>query len=141
MKKAQIKWTGGMQFVGKADSGHAVVMDADGEHGGQDSAVRPGELPLIALGGCTGIDVVMILNKMKVPIEAFEIAIEAEAAEEHPKVWTKIHVIYTLTGKIPEKKAQKAVELSHEKYCSVGAVLGATAKMTHEFKILPSGSR
>jgi putative redox protein len=141
MKKAQIKWTGGMQFVGKADSGHAVVMDADGDHGGEDSAVRPGELPLIALGGCTGIDVVMILNKMKVPIEAFEIAIEAETAEEHPRVWTKIHVLYTLTGDIPESKVKKAVKLSHEKYCSVGAMLGATAKMSYEYKILPSGSR
>jgi putative redox protein len=141
MKKAQIKWTGGMQFVGQADSGHAVVMDADGDNGGQNSAARPGELPLIALGGCTGIDVIMILTKMQVQIEAFEIAVEAEAAEEHPKVWTKIHVIYTLTGDIPEKKVKKAVELSHEKYCSVGAVLGATARMSYEYKILPSGSR
>lgn len=141
MKKARIKWTGGMQFVGKADSGHAVVMDADGNNGGEDSAVRPGELPLIALGGCTGIDVVMILNKMKVHIEAFEITIEAEAAEEHPKVLTKIHVLYTLRGDIPESKVKKAVKLSHEKYCSVGAMLGATAKTSYEYKILPSGSR
>ncbi len=138
MKKARINWTGGMQFIGKADSGHAVVMDADSEHGGEDSAVRPGELSLIALGGCSGIDVIMILNKMKVPVEAFEITIEAEAAEEHPKVWTKIHVKYTITGDIPEKKLKKAIELSHDKYCSVGAILGATAKMSHEYTILPS---
>jgi putative redox protein len=138
MKNVQVKWTGGMQFVGKADSGHAVVMDADGDHGGEDSAVRPGELPLIALGGCTGIDVVMILNKMKVSLEAFDIAIEAEAAEEHPKVYTKIHINYTITGDIPEKKLKKAIELSHEKYCSVGAVLGATAQMSFAYKILPS---
>jgi len=131
MKKAHIKWTGGMQFVGKADSGHAVVMDADGDHGGQDSAVRPGELPLIALGGCTGIDVVTILNKMKVSIEAFDIAVEAEPADSYPKIWTTIHIIYTLTGDIPESKIKKAVELSHEKYCSVGAILGASAKISY----------
>ena len=141
MKKAHIKWTGGMQFVGKADSGHAVVMDADGDHGGQDSAVRPGELPLIALGGCTGIDVVTILNKMKVSIEAFDIAVEAEPADSYPKIWTKIHITYTLTGDIPESKIKKAVELSHEKYCSVGAILGASAKISYEYKVLPSGGR
>jgi putative redox protein len=139
MKKTRIKWTGGMQFVGKADSGHAVVMDASSEHGGEDSAVRAGELPLIALGGCTGIDVLMILNKMKVSVDAFAISIEAEAAEKHPKVWTKIHTTYTITGDIPEKKLKKAIELSHDKYCSVGVMLGATAKMSYEYKILPSG--
>ena len=138
MKTARVRWIQGMQFVGKADSGHAVVMDAGRGSGGEDSAVQPAELPLIALGGCTGIDVLIILNKMKVSVDAFEISIEAETADKHPKVWTKIHTTYTITGDIPEKKLKKAIELSHDKYCSVGVMLGATAKMSNEYKIIPS---
>jgi len=137
MKKAHIKWTGGMQFVGRADSGHAVVMDADVDNGGEDSAARPGEFPLLGLGGCTGIDVAMILNKMKVTFEAMDIQIEADLVDEHPKVFKEIRVKYIIRGDVPEKKLQKAIDLSHEKYCSVGAMLGATAKMSFAYEILP----
>ena len=140
MKTAHAKWTGGMQFVGQADSGHAVVCDAGPDHGGQDSGPRPGELPLIALAGCTGIDVVTILNKMKVSFESLEIAVEAEAVDEHPKIWKEIRVKYLIRGDVPEKKLQKAISLSHEKYCSVGAILGATAKMSFDYEILPGGN-
>jgi len=137
MKKAHVKWTGGMQFVGRADSGHAVVMDAGVDNGGEDSAARPGELPLLSLGGCTGIDVAIILNKMKVTFEAIDIQIEADPVDEHPKVFKEIRVKYIIHGDVPEKKLQKAIKLSHEKYCSVGAMLGATAKMSYEYEIIP----
>jgi putative redox protein len=135
MKKTKIKWTGGMQFVGQGESGHAVVMDAGTDHGGADSATRPGELPLLALGGCTGIDVVTILRKMKITLDSMDILIEAETASTHPKVWKEIHVKYFIRGDVPEKKLRRAITLSHEKYCSVGAVLGATAKMRFEYEV------
>ena len=139
MKKAHMKWTGGMQFVGSADSGHAIVLDAGHEHGGADSGPRPGELTLLALAGCTGIDVVTILHKMKISFESLVIAVEAEAVDEHPKVWKEIRVKFSIRGNVPEKKLAKAISLSHEKYCSVGAMLGAAAKMDYAFEILPSG--
>jgi putative redox protein len=137
MNKAHVKWTGGMQFVGRAESGHAVVMDAAVGNGGDDSGPRPGELPLLGLGGCTGIDVIMILSKMKITVEAMDIQIEADPVDEHPKVFKEIRVKYMIRGDIPEKKLQKAIALSHEKYCSVGAMLGATAKMSFAYEILP----
>jgi len=138
MKKTHLKWTGGMQFIGRADSGHAIVVDAGRDHGGDDSGPRPGELTLVALGGCTGIDVVTILNKMRVPFDSLEVAIEAEAADKHPKVWTEIRVKYLIRGDVPEDKLKRAISLSREKYCSVGVILAATAKMTYDYEILPS---
>ncbi len=138
MKKAEAKWTGGLQFVGRADSGHAIVMEAGKENGGEDGGPRPGELPLIALAGCTGIDVVMILKKMKIAPDAIFVSVEAESVDEHPKIWKTIKMHYRITGDLPEKKVKKAIELSHEKYCSVGAILGATADLRYDYEILPS---
>ena len=94
MAEARVKWIDGMRFIGHAGSKHAIVMDAGGKVGGEDTGVRPGELPLIALGGCTGIDVVSILNKMRVFFDDIEIIVSGEAAPEHPKYWTKIEMKY-----------------------------------------------
>ncbi len=136
MKEANIKWVEGFQFVGKADSGHAIVMDGGKEIGGSDSAVRPGELTLIALGGCTGIDVVNILNKMRVNLDSFEVQVRAEAVDEEPKVWKEIWIKYIVHGEVPEEKLKKAIDLSYTTYCSVGAMLKKTAKVNYEYGII-----
>jgi len=136
--KAKVTLSGGMQFVGSAESGHAVLMDAAPEVGGTDSAPRPMELLLIGLGGCTGMDVASILRKMRVGWERFEILLEAERATEHPKVFTKIHLVYRIWGdEIPEDKLKKAIDLSQERYCSVSAMLNKTAEITYGYEINP----
>lgn len=140
MKQANIKWVQGFQFVGRADSDHAVVMDAGKEMGGADTAVRPGELTLIALGGCTGIDVVNILTKMRLKIDSFEVQIRAEPVEESPKVFKEIWVKYILHGNVPEKSLKRAIDLSSNKYCSVGAMLKKSAKINYEYEIIGRSS-
>ncbi len=136
--RARVNWSEGLQFVGSSESGHAVVLDGAPEVGGSDSASRPMELLLIALGGCTGMDVVSILRKMRVEWARFEILLEAERAEEHPKVFTKIHLTYRVWGDgIPEEKLKKAIDLSLERYCSVGAMLAKGAEISYEYQINP----
>jgi len=137
MNHASIKWVQGLQFVGRADSGHAVVMDAARDMGGADSAARPVELLLIALGGCTGIDVLSILRKMRLKIRSFEIQIRGERVEEEPKVFREIWVKYTVRGDVPEKSLKRAIDLSRSKYCSVGAMLGKCAEIHYEYEISP----
>ncbi len=133
-------WTGGTRFVYKSDSGHALVTDAPVEHGGYGTAASPMELLLLGLIGCTGVDVASILTRMKQPLQGLEVEVEAERAAEHPKVYTRIHLIYTLTGDLDEKKVQRAIMLSETKYCSASAMLGKTAKITSEHHILvPDG--
>lgn len=136
MKNATVKWVKGLQFLGNADSGHAVPMDTAREIGGNDSAARPGELTLIALGGCTGVDVVNILRKMRVEFDAFEVDVKAEAAETHPKVWKEIWINYRIKGRVPEDKLKKAIELSSKTYCSVGAMLKKSAAVHYDYEIL-----
>jgi putative redox protein len=136
MKAARIKWVEKMKFTADTPSEHKLALDAAPEVGGENSGVRPGELTLVALGGCTSMDVVSILRKMRVEFDSFETIVEAEAAETHPKVWTKLHVRYIFTGKnIDETKVERAIELSSEKYCAVSAMLGKTAEMSHEYEI------
>lgn len=135
MSKAKVRWTGGMQFVGIPNSGHAVLVDAAEEVGGLDSAPRPTELLLIAQGGCTGMDVVSILRKMKVDFSDFEMELDGERTEEHPKFIKKIHIIYKIWGDVPEDKFKKAIELSLDKYCSVANTLKGRAKITYSYEI------
>ncbi len=135
--KMTATWAGGMRFVHQSASGHAVVTDAPVEHGGLGSAVSPMELLLLGLIGCTGVDVASILTRMKEPLQGLEVTAEAERAEDHPKVYTRIHLVYTLTGALDEKKVQRAIDLSETKYCSASAMLRATAAMTSEYHILP----
>ncbi|MFC2171182.1 OsmC family protein [Acidobacteriota bacterium] len=137
MKEATVTWVQGRQFIGTANSGHAVVTDIDSKHGGSDSAVRPGELTLIALGSCTGTDVVGTLEKMRLPVEDFRIEVRAEAAQDHPKVWTEIWIKFIIRGDVPEEKLERAIALSRDTYCSVGAMLKKSATVHYDYEIHP----
>ena len=136
-KKALVKHINGVTFLGKSDSNHWVTMDGPESFGGSDAGTRPKELLLIALGGCTGSDVITILQKKKVQISNFEMNISADVAEEHPQVFTKINVEYVFHGKdIQEKDVERAIELSQTKYCSVTHMLNKAMQITHSFKII-----
>jgi len=137
MKQASCKWVQGMQFVGRADSGHAIVTDAPPQSGGDDAAVRPGELTLIALGSCTGVDVVGMLKKMRVEFRSFRVDVKAEPADDHPKVWKKIWINYVLAGDVPKAKLEQAIELSQSTYCSVSAMLKQTAEVVVTYEVTP----
>jgi putative redox protein len=131
----KIAWTGEMSF--EADvNGHKVVMDVADEEGGNDRGPRPKPLTLAALGGCTGMDVVSILHKMKANPESFSLSITAKLSDDHPKIYKKIHIIYLLKGKnLSLDKVMKAVGLSQEKYCGVSAMLRKVAEISYEIKI------
>jgi putative redox protein len=136
-KKAFIKQIKGITFAGKTDSNHWVIMDGPEEFGGSNAGIRPKELLLLGLGGCTGSDVVTILQKKKAAVDNFEINITSDVAEEHPQVFTKIHVEYVFYGKgLSEKDIERAIELSQTKYCSVTKMLEKAAEITHSFKII-----
>ncbi|HEV7326202.1 MAG TPA: OsmC family protein [Bosea sp. (in: a-proteobacteria)] len=129
--KARAKWVEGMAFLGEAGSGHAVVMDGAPEYGGRNLGIRPMEMLLIGLAGCTGFDVVQILKKGREAVTGCEVEVEAERASEDPKVFTKIHIAYRVSGRgLSQAKAERAVTLSKEKYCSASIMLGATAQMS-----------
>jgi putative redox protein len=129
-----------MTFVGESGSGHAVVMDGAPEHGGRDMGIRPMEMLLLGVGGCTAFDVVMILNKSRQKMVDCHVEIEAERAEEVPKVFTKIHAHFVVSGKsLDPVKVKKAVNLSAEKYCSASKMFEATVQMTHDFEIVEVG--
>lgn len=136
-KKAVVQNLKGVTFVGKADSNHWVVMDGPEEFGGSNAGTRPKELLLISLGGCTGSDVASILRKKRVNFKNFYINIEAEVAEEHPQVYTKINLEYVLEGKsINPKDVERAIELSKTKYCSVSFMLKNSVEINHTYKII-----
>ncbi len=135
--ETKVVWNGKMKFTGNTPSNFSIVMDASLDHGGEDQGPRPMELVLVALGGCTGMDVISILQKMKEKVENFEIKISAERAEEHPKVYKKVHLEYIFKGEnLKEENIKKAIELSQTKYCSVSAILKGTAEVTYSWKIL-----
>ena len=136
MKTAISKWVQGLQFVARGESGHGLVLDGPVDAGGENTGSRPGELTLMALGSCTGIDVVSILTKMRVSFESFEVEVRGEAAPEHPKVWTEVWVKYKIKGDVPEDKLQKAIELSRDRYCSVGALFKKAATMHYDYEII-----
>ncbi|MBP2291883.1 OsmC family protein [Azospirillum rugosum] len=134
--KARVAWVDGKMFVGESGSGHAVVMDGAPEAGGRNLGIRPMEMLLIGMGGCTSFDVVMILEKGRQAITDCVAEIEAERAETDPKVFTKIHVHFIVTGRgLDAGKVERAIALSAEKYCSASIMLGATATITHDFEI------
>jgi putative redox protein len=135
--KAKIKWQGGLSFSGVAGSGHSVLMDASPEAGGNNTGARPMELVLIGTGGCTSIDVMMMLKKSRQEISGCVVEITAERANEDPKVFTAIHFHFIITGKnVQAQHVERAINLSAEKYCSASIMLGKTAKMTHDFEIV-----
>ena len=120
-----IKWTGKMSFLAETPSGHQIQMDASEDVGGQNSGARPTELILSAVAGCTGIDIISILQKMRLEPISFQMDIKGDRAENHPKRFTHIHIHYALEGDLPEEKVVRAIELSNDKYCSVSHSLNA----------------
>ena len=132
-----VNWVDGMLMVGKSHSGHSITMDGPIEIGGENLGVRPMEMLLLGVAGCTMIDVVTTLKKMRQNLSHCETMISAERANEHPKVFTDIHIQFIVKGKdLDSKKVDKAITLSAEKYCSASIMLGKTAKITHDFEVL-----
>ncbi len=139
--KARVKLVDGMMFVGESGSGHAVVMDGAPEYGGRNLGIRPMEMLLIGLGGCTAFDVVQILRKGREQVTDCEVEVTAERAETDPKIFTKIHVDYRVRGKdLAPAKVERAIQLSKEKYCSASIMLGAVAEITHSWTALDEGT-
>ncbi len=134
--QARIKWVQDATFLGESGSGHAVVMDGPPEHGGRNLGVRPMEMLLLGMGGCTAFDVVHILKKSRQSITDCVAEISAERAEQDPKIYTSIHVHFIVTGRdLDEKRVARAVALSAEKYCSASIMLGKSAAITHDFEL------
>ncbi len=139
--KTQVKWRDGASFVGETESGHAIVMDGPPDFGGKNLGPRPMEMLLLGLGGCTAFDVVMMLQKSRQKIADCIVDIDAERAETEPKVYTKIHIHFSVYGEeLSEKQVARAVELSATKYCSASIMLGKTADVTHDFEIIEGPS-
>lgn len=131
-----VNWNGGMSFSSEID-GHKISVDAKPEFGGQNNGPRPKPLMMLALAGCTGMDVVSILEKMRVKVDDFNVKINGELTEEHPKHFSKMHIIYEFKGNdLPMDKLEKAVDLSQERYCGVSANYKKAMEVTHEIVIL-----
>ena len=139
--KTRIKWVEAMTFVGESGSGHSVVMDGAAEMGGRDLGIRPMEMLLLGMGGCTAFDVVLILKKARQQVSDCVLELEAVRADMDPKVFTRIHVHFIVTGHLlSDKQVARAVELSAEKYCSASIMLGKTATITHDYEIVDANS-
>jgi putative redox protein len=135
-QEVQVKWTEKMAFEAEIN-GHKIIMDALPEGGGEDTGPRPKPFMLAALGGCTGMDMVSILRKMRVDFEGVNVRVEGNLTEEHPKQFSKMHVIYEFTGNnLPLEKLQKAVDLSEERYCGVSALYKKVIPVTSEIIII-----
>ena len=135
--KARVKWVDGMMFVGESGSGHAVVMDGAPDSGGRNLGIRPMEMLLLGLGGCTAFDVVLILKRGRHDVRGCSVKLSADRAPTDPKVFTKIHMHFTVRGrKLPAQAVERAIAMSHEKYCSASAMLAKTAEMTTSFDLV-----
>ena len=134
--KARIKWVEGVTMVGESGSGHALVMDGPPEFGGRNLGVRPMEMLLLGMGGCTQFDVLLILRKARQQVTACVVELEAERAADDPKVFTRIHAHFIVSGRdLKEQQVERAIRLSAQKYCSASIMLGATAEISHDFEI------
>jgi putative redox protein len=134
-----VRWTGptGMTFLAETGSGHAVTMDGAPDGGGRNLAPRPMEMVLLGTGGCTAYDVVLILQRGRQDVRGCEVTLKSERAEVDPKVFTKIHFHFTVRGRnLKHDQVERAIKLSHEKYCSASLMLEKTAAMTHSFEII-----
>jgi putative redox protein len=139
--KARIKWVENVSFIAESGSGHALVMDGAPEGGGRNLGPRPMEVVLMGTGGCTAYDVVHILRKSRASVTDCVVEIDAERAEEDPKVFTKIHFHFIVTGNgLKPAQVERAVHLTAEKYCSASIMLGKTAAITHDFEIRETGA-
>lgn len=142
MTEVEVRRVAGSTFLAKGSSNHWVPMDAAADNGGHDAAARPMELVLMALGGCTGIDVELMLGKMRVDIDNLRIEIQGERADDHPRVYTNINITYHFWGNdLPMDKLQRAVQLSEEKYCSVTHMLNKTATITTDIQVHSANRR
>ncbi len=134
-EKVKISWKEKMAFSAEVN-GHEIMLDASEKVGGENRGPRPKPLMLAALAGCTGMDVVSILKKMRVEVEDFNVSVEGDLTEEHPKQFSKMHVVYEFKGKdLPMDKLKKAVSLSEERYCGVSATYRQAMKITSEIKV------
>ena len=134
--KAYVKQINGISFVGKTDSNHWVTMDGPEDFGGSNAGIRPKELMLLALAGCTGSDVVSILQKKRIDVRSFEINVTAEMSDDHPKVYTSMNIEYLFTGNgIKESDVERAIELSQTKYCGVTKMYEKAMTITYSFQI------
>ena len=135
--QARVKWVDGMAFMAETGSGHAFVMDGAPEGGGRNLGPRPMETVLAGAGGCTAYDVMVILKKSGQQITGCEVALEAERAETDPKVFTRIHLHFTVRGRgVKASVVESAIKLSHGKYCSASIMLAKTATITHDYEII-----
>jgi putative redox protein len=135
--KARVKWVQDMAFMASSDSGHALIMDAAPEIGGRNLGPRPMELVLMGTGGCTAIDVVHILRKGRHPVSGCTVELQAERAERDPKVFTRIHFQFSVSGRgLKAEAVERAIKLSAERYCSASIMLGKTAEITHDFDLV-----
>jgi putative redox protein len=140
-KEVSLKQVRGITFAAKGNSNHWVIMDGSPDFGGSLAGSTPKELLLMALAGCTSSDVVPILRKRRVPIQGYEVNVKAEEREEHPRIFTSIHVEYVFYGDGIEKAdVERAIEMSTTKYCSVSAILEASVHITHSYRIEPAAS-
>jgi putative redox protein len=134
---AQVKFETGMRFDAESGSGHHVTLDASEKDGGQDTGFRPMELLLVGLGGCTGMDVISILRKKRQQVTGYEVHVTGIRAEDHPMVFVEITVEHIVTGyHLQPEAVERAIQLSKQRYCGAGAMLGKVAHLTHTFRIV-----
>ena len=135
--ETRLRWAGGAVLIGLSSGGHTVVMDGPPEGGGRNLGPRPMEMMLMSMAACSTYDVVTILQKSREDITGCDVRITANRAADHPKVFTDIHLHFIVTGKnVKDKNVDRAIKLSAEKYCSASIMLGATAKITHDFEVV-----
>lgn len=135
--KARVKWVEGMAFMAEADSGHGLIMDGSPDIGGRNLGPRPMEMLLMGAGGCSSIDVVMILQKSRQDVTDCEVVLDATRADDNPKVFTRIHMHFIVKGRsLKPEVVERAIKLSAEKYCSATIMLARTAEVTHDFEIV-----
>ena len=135
--ETQLKWAGNAAFIGRASSGHTIVMDGPAEGGGRNLGPRPMEMLILGMGACSTYDVVSILKKSRQEITDCEIKITSQRADSDPKVFTDIQLHFVVSGRnLKQKQVERAIKLSAEKYCSASIMLGATANITHDFEII-----
>ena len=135
--KARVKWIENVKFVGESESGHSVIMDGAPESGGENSGCRPMELLLLGMGGCSAFDVMTMLKKSRQQVNDCTVEINAQRADEIPKVFTQIHAHFIITGSdLQENHIKRAIKLSAEKYCSASIMLGQMAEITHDYEII-----
>jgi putative redox protein len=137
MLTAKVKWAGGLEYIGESGTGHAIVLDGGVDVGGQNLGMRPMELLLVGLGGCSGMDIASILAKKRQNVAGIEATVKGRMADGYPKKFTDIEIEFTVTGKdLSEEAVKRAVDLSMEKYCSVKATLEGSTRITFSYKIV-----